>query len=184
MFRILRKFISNNNLRFYSDFNKAVVSDFNSILPKVQVAKSTESSDVIQKVNNHIKNNPTDRLFAVVQICGKQFKITDNDLIIIEGSFPPTIGDRLKLEKILCVGGKFFSLIGRPLIQNDLVDIHATIIEKTLSHTKIVFKKIRRKQYMRTNFYRIERTMIRINSIRIKPEVNEPSDVTFLPERV
>lgn len=47
------------------------------------------------------------------------------------------------------MGGKDFSLIGKPLIQRDLVKVEATVIEKTLSHTKIHFRKKRRKQYKR-----------------------------------
>jgi hypothetical protein len=35
-----------------------------------------------------------------VHICGKQFKVTTEDLIIIEGYWAPQIGDRLKLEKV------------------------------------------------------------------------------------
>ena len=102
-------------------------------------------------MNSYISENRTDRLFAVVQLCGKQFKVTNNDLIVVEGTFAPTTGDRIKLEKVLCAGGKCFSLIGRPMVQSDLVQIHATIIEKTISNTKIVFRKKRRKRYMRTN---------------------------------
>jgi ribosomal protein L21 len=40
------------------------------------------------------------RLFAVVHICGKQFKVTTEDLVIIEGHWAPQIGDQLKLEKV------------------------------------------------------------------------------------
>lgn len=47
------------------------------------------------------------------------------------------------------VGAKDFTLIGRPLIQSGLANVHATVIEKTLSHTKTHFRKKRRKQYKR-----------------------------------
>lgn len=47
------------------------------------------------------------------------------------------------------MGAKDFSLIGRPLVQHGLVSIVATVIEKTLSHTKTHFRKKRRKQYKR-----------------------------------
>lgn len=70
-------------------------------------------------------------------------------------------------------GGNDFSLIGRPLVQPGLVDVQATIIEKTLTHTKIHFKKKRRKQYIRFNFQRAQNTMVMINSIDITGRVNE-----------
>lgn len=52
---------------------------------------------------------------------------------------------------MLLVGGVDFTLIGRPLVQDGLVDVYATVIEKTLSHTKTNFKMKRRKQYRRIN---------------------------------
>lgn len=58
--------------------------------------------DTIKQVNDQIKNGKEGRLFAVVHICGKQFKITSEDVIIIEGYWPPQIGDEIKLEKV-CV---------------------------------------------------------------------------------
>ena len=115
----------------------------------------------------------------MVHITGKQFKVTKGDVIIIEGYWPPTAGDKISLDKvyfvyclikiaklykfndfislfcyytqILLVGAADFTLIGRPLIERGLVTVHATIIEKTLSHTKTHFKKKRRKQYKRIN---------------------------------
>lgn len=69
-------------------------------------------------------------------------------------------------------GGEDFTLIGRPLVQKGLVDVQATIIEKTLTHTKTHFRKKRRKQYMRINFYRSPNTMLMINSIQLTGTVN------------
>jgi hypothetical protein len=53
--------------------------------------------------------------------------------------------------QVLLIGGTDFTLLGRPILPNDLVHVEATVVEKTLSHTKTVFRKKRRKQYMRTN---------------------------------
>ncbi|KAL1122544.1 hypothetical protein AAG570_002874 [Ranatra chinensis] len=107
--------------------------------------------DTISKVNELVKNEQEGRLFAVVHICGKQFKITSEDIIIIEGYWPPQNGDQIKLEKVMLAGGKDFTLIGRPILPQDLVMVKATVIEKDLSHTKTIFFKRRRKQYMRIN---------------------------------
>ncbi|KRT78945.1 hypothetical protein AMK59_6870, partial [Oryctes borbonicus] len=121
------------------------------------------SEEIIQKVNKQIASREQGRLFAVVQVAGKQFKITEGDVIVIEGYWPPNVGDKISIDKVLLIGGMDFSLIGRPLVEQSLVNIHATVIEKTLSHTKTHFRKKRRKQYKRINFYRIQQTMLRIN---------------------
>uniref|UniRef100_A0A182QXW1 Large ribosomal subunit protein bL21m n=1 Tax=Anopheles farauti TaxID=69004 RepID=A0A182QXW1_9DIPT len=127
----------------------------------------------IDTVNKQLENGSEGRLFAVVQLCGKQFKITSGDIIVVEGYWPPENGDRLRLDKVLLAGSKDFSLIGRPLLAPGLVDVQATIVEKTLSHTRTHFRKKRRKQYIRTNFYRTQQTMIRINSIDITRKLSE-----------
>lgn len=108
-------------------------------------------TDVTNEINNQIATNKTGRMFAVVQVCGKQFKVTENDIIIVEGFWPPNIGDRLKLEKVLLVGSTDFTLVGRPILNRELVSVDVTVIEKTLSHTKTRFRFRRRRQYRRIN---------------------------------
>uniref|UniRef100_A0A182PLX8 Large ribosomal subunit protein bL21m n=1 Tax=Anopheles epiroticus TaxID=199890 RepID=A0A182PLX8_9DIPT len=136
------------------------------------VVSLADTKSTIDKVNKQLETGSEGRLFAVVQLCGKQFKITSGDIIVVEGYWPPEGGDRLRLDKVLLAGSKDFSLIGRPLLAPGMVDVQATIIEKTLSHTRTHFRKKRRKQYMRTNFYRTPQTMIRINSIDITRKVS------------
>lgn len=67
---------------------------------KQPVVNESICKDVIASVNNKLATNTEGRLFAVVQLCGKQFKVTAGDILVIEGFWPPTIGDKLKLEKV------------------------------------------------------------------------------------
>lgn len=158
------------------------------------------------EINKQIATNKTGRLFAVVQVCGKQFKVTENDIIIIEGFWPPNIGDHLKLEKVMLIGSTDFTLVGRPILNRELVSVNALVIEKTLSHTKTRFRFRKRKQYRRINckilnmrtfslflaifistyakffvsVYRIQHTMLRINSIAINGNIDEKKEVEGL----
>lgn len=113
------------------------------------------------------------RNFAIVHILGKQWRVTDGDLLVVEGYWPPNIGDQITLDKVLVAATKDFSLIGRPLVQPGLVTVTATIISKGLSHTRTHFKKKRRKQFMRINFQRAQQTILRINSVEIGNKINE-----------
>lgn len=124
------------------------------------------------------------RLFAVVHVAGKQVKVTEGDVVIVEGYWPPNAGDKISLDKVLLVGASDFTIIGRPLVQRGLVRVEATVIEKSLSHTKTHFRKRRRKQYKRINFFRIPQTMLRVNRVEIVGEVNHPPDVTGLETRI
>ncbi|EFA02054.1 large ribosomal subunit protein bL21m [Tribolium castaneum] len=139
---------------------------------------------VIDNVNRQVAEKKQGRLFAVVHVAGKQVKITEGDVFIVEGYWPPDAGDKISLDKVLLVGASDFTLIGRPLVQRGLVRVEATVIEKNVSHTKTHFRKKRRKQYMRINFYRTPRTMVRVNRIEIVGEVNHPPAVTGLETRI
>lgn len=146
------------------------------------IAHKKFSDGIIQTVNEAVKTN--NRLFAVVHICGKQFKVTDNDLVLIDGYWPPNVGDRIKLQKVLLVGGKDFTLIGRPVLDPDTVEVTATVVDKDLSHTRTNFERIKRKQYMRINFVRKEITMLRINSVFITQNIDNRKDVQEMGRRV
>ncbi|XP_063708353.1 large ribosomal subunit protein bL21m [Culicoides brevitarsis] len=146
---------------------------------------ATDSSVVTQDFTKHVeaskkvlKNIETltakeneGRLFAIVHLLGKQFKVTDGDIILLEGYWAPNIGDKIRIDKVLLAGGKDFTLIGTPLVKPGLVDVQATVIEKTLTHTKTNFKKKKTRQYMRINFVRNQNTMVRINSITLKGQM-------------
>lgn len=81
--------------------------------------------------------------------------MTDGDLIMIEGAHPADVGDVIRAEKVLLLGSRDFTLIGRPLLRPDLVRVEATVVEKSLTHTKTVFRNRRRKntRSINCNYY-------------------------------
>lgn len=142
-----------------------------------------ECSNICERINQQVAKSEQGRLFAVVHLCGKQFKITPGDIILVEGYWPPTIGDEISLDKVLLAGARDFTLVGRPILESGLVSVKATVVEKTLTHTKTHFRKKRRKQYMRINFQRSPNTMIRINSIELARPVDGKSEAEPKPSK-
>ncbi|KOC60960.1 39S ribosomal protein L21, mitochondrial [Habropoda laboriosa] len=149
-------------------------------VPEVDEEKEKAAADVLSEVNKQIATNSTGRLFAIIYLCGTQFKVTESDIITVEGQWPPQPGDKLTLEKVLLVGSTDFTLIGRPLLNRELVSVDATVVQKTLSHTITRFRMKRRKQYRRLTFYRVHRTMLRINAININGDVDKKKEVEGL----
>ena len=49
----------------------------------------------------------------------------------------------VKLDKSLLIGGKDFTLIGRPFLPRDAFQITATVVEKNLSQQKICFRHLK-----------------------------------------
>ncbi|XP_026501558.1 large ribosomal subunit protein bL21m [Vanessa tameamea] len=146
--------------------------------PTTNVTAPNTTKDVIATCNKLIEER-TSRNFAIVHLLGKQWRVTDGDLLVVEGYWPPNIGDKIKLDKVLLAATKDFSLIGRPLVQPGLVTVTATVISKGLSHTRTHFKKKRRKQFMRINFQRAQQTMLRINTVEIANKINEAPKNVF-----
>ncbi|KAJ8315682.1 hypothetical protein KUTeg_007832 [Tegillarca granosa] len=124
------------------------------------VDKCMYNSTLATMVNEKIKSDDLGRLFAVVQICSKQRKITAEDIIVVEGDFHPTVGDRIRLEKVLMVGGKDFTLVGRPIISRQIVCVEATVVEKTMSQFRVRFNEdiINRQKFL-WDFYCSERSI-------------------------
>ncbi|XP_045592526.1 large ribosomal subunit protein bL21m [Procambarus clarkii] len=139
---------------------------------------------VIQQVNSQINENKHGRLFAVAFVQGKQHLVTTEDLVVVQGLFPPNIGDVIRLEKILAVGGRDFTLFGRPLLSKDLVNIEATVVEKTLSHCRVFHSYKRRENARRTKFGRQTHTMLRINRIEITHNIDEVQAVEGVDGRI
>ena len=51
-------------------------------------------------MNTSINSEDRGRLFAVVHVAGSQKKVTVNDIIVVESSVFPTVGTRIRLEKV------------------------------------------------------------------------------------
>ncbi|WAR07738.1 RM21-like protein, partial [Mya arenaria] len=126
-----------------------------------------QKRDIVENIREADKQADIGRLFAVVHIDGKQRKITTEDLVLINGFFPPQIGDKIRLEKVMMVGGKDFTLIGKPLLKRDMVNIEATVIEKTLSHVRVHFTMLKR--FRRLKLLQHPQTVIVINKIEVEP---------------
>lgn len=128
---------------------------------------------IFDKVNGLISSNNLGQTFAVVHVYGKEFLVHLGDIICLEKAIPVEIGEKIKLEKCLLVGNKDFSLVGRPVLNRDLVQVEATVIEKTMSQTYFNMYAIpRNRGYRRYRFRRNPQCMLRINEITVCHPLN------------
>jgi len=107
-------------------------------------------------------SNPLDRLFAVVSVKGKQFKVSPGDVINAEKLKGAKVGDVLSLPPMV-VGSRDKTLLGRPTVQGASVSL--TVQEHVQDLKVIVFKKKRRKRYQKKNGFRRQVTRLRVDSI-------------------
>ena len=110
--------------------------------------KSPFFSEVVENVNATLAEPHPSRLFAIVRLGAQQFKVTPNDLVsLITAVFIPDVGEVLRFEKVLLVGGPDFSMIGRPLVDRSLVRVEGTVVEKTLDAPRLWFQFHKRRRH-------------------------------------
>ncbi|GMT17747.1 hypothetical protein PFISCL1PPCAC_9044, partial [Pristionchus fissidentatus] len=131
-------------------------------------AKSAES--LTSKIGSQLADERR-RLFAVVHVNDRQWKVTAGDLIQLEGASPLEHGDRIKIEKVLAVGSADFSLFGRPLLPADQVTVEATVVERSHKAPELYYRHYNHHQTRITRWQTTETTLLRIDAVRASPAI-------------
>lgn len=101
-------------------------------------------------------------MYAVVKTGGKQYRVTENDVIKVE-RLDGDAGDTITLDHVIMVGEGTDAKVGAPTV--DGASIAAEILEQARSKKIIVFKKRRRQNYRRKAGHRQHLTVLRITDI-------------------
>lgn len=101
-------------------------------------------------------------MYAVVATGGKQYKVTEGDVVRIE-KVKGAVGDAVTFDKVLLVADGERLTLGRPLVENTTVS--AKIVEQDKSKKILVFKFKRRKGYRKTQGHRQPYTAVKISGI-------------------
>jgi len=101
-------------------------------------------------------------MFAVIRTGGKQYKVAENDVILVE-KLPGTAGAEVKLDDVLMIGGDKTPEVGATALAKAAV--FAEVLEQTRGDKIIVFKKKRRHNYRRKKGHRQDLTALRITGI-------------------
>ena len=101
-------------------------------------------------------------MFAVVKTGGKQYRVEQNNVILVE-KLSGDVGATIDLDNVLMVGDKAKVKVGAPFVKD--AKVTATIVDQTRGDKVIIFKKKRRHTYRRKNGHRQDLTVLRINQI-------------------
>ncbi len=100
---------------------------------------------------------------ATIRTQGRQFTVTEGDILKVN-SYPNTeAGDTVELNEVLMIGEGADTRFGAPLIEG--ASVKATILENKKDKKVIVFKKKRRQGYKRRRGHRQHLSVIKIESI-------------------
>ena len=110
-------------------------------------------------------------MFAVVKTGGKQYKVKENDIILVE-KLENKKGDSINLNQILLLSNDEKKIqIGTPLLKG--VSVKAKILEKKKKKKLLVFKKKRRKNYKKKAGHRQNITVLKILKIGTKANIKK-----------
>ena len=104
-------------------------------------------------------------MFAVLNTGGKQYKVSQGDLIKVE-KLESDVGDKVTLSQVLMVGQGEDVEVGSPYVSN--CEVTSEVVEQGKGAKIIVFKKKRRKGYRRKNGHRQRFTQLKITEITKK----------------
>lgn len=104
-------------------------------------------------------------MFAIVNIAGQQFKVKEDDSIIVH-RLDAKEGDKVDFSDILLIDNEGKVDVGLPAVSG--AKVTASVISHLRGDKVRVFKKKRRKGYQKLNGHRQDLTRIKIEKIAFK----------------
>ncbi len=113
-------------------------------------------------------------MFAIIKTGGKQYKVTENEIIKVE-KLVGALGDSIIFSDVLMMGEGNSVKVGEPLVSN--AKVCGTVLEQIRDDKVIIFKKKRRHNYRRKNGHRQYLTVVKITDILAEGEKPKASPV-------
>ncbi len=102
-------------------------------------------------------------MYAVIKTGGKQYKVAENDVILVE-KLEVEPGQDVTFNEVLMVGQDTNLKVGAPLVQGAAVV--AKVLDQAQADKVLIFKKNRRHNYRRKRGHRQLQTVLRITGIK------------------
>ncbi|XWS24822.1 hypothetical protein CRYUN_Cryun27aG0017800 [Craigia yunnanensis] len=124
------------------------------------VEPEPEPAQVVEAAKEEPKR---EEIFAVVMIGSRQYIVFPGRYLYTQRLKGANANDKIVLNKVLLVGTKTTTYIGKPVVTNAAV--HAIVEEQGLNPKVVVFKYKKKKNYRRNIGHRQPNTRIRITGI-------------------
>jgi len=103
-------------------------------------------------------------MYAIIQTCGRQYKVSKEDIIVVD-KMPGEAGDSVDFKDVVFVSNNGEVKIGSPKIEG--ASVKAEIVDQFRGEKIIVFKKHRRQNYRRKMGHRQSLTNLKIKEITL-----------------
>ncbi|MBS3786805.1 50S ribosomal protein L21 [Candidatus Bipolaricaulota bacterium] len=102
-------------------------------------------------------------MYAIIETGGKQYRVTPEDELKVEKLKEKGVGETVEFEKVLLVNGEEGVDVGKPFLENSVVE--GEIVEEGKEEKVTVFTYKKRKGHRRKLGHRQPYTKVRIDSI-------------------
>ena len=102
-------------------------------------------------------------MYAVIKTGGKQYKVSANDVILVE-KLEGEAGAAISLTEVLMIGDGANITVGQPTVKG--ASVAAEVVEQAKADKVIIFKKNRRHNYRRKRGHRQKLTALKIVDIK------------------
>jgi large subunit ribosomal protein L21 len=101
-------------------------------------------------------------MYAVIQTGGKQYRVSQGDLITIE-RLEGAAGDRVEIASVLMVAEGNQVTVGQPHLEQ--ARVVGTIVRQERGPKVLIYKHKRRKGYQKRQGHRQSQTLLRVSEI-------------------
>jgi large subunit ribosomal protein L21 len=101
-------------------------------------------------------------MYAVIQTGGKQYRVSQGDLITIE-KLEGAAGDRVEIASVLMIAEGNQVTVGAPALEH--ARVVGTIVRQDRGPKILIYKHKRRKGYQKRQGHRQSQTLLRVSEI-------------------
>ncbi|KAG5462068.1 MAG: hypothetical protein BJ554DRAFT_5641 [Olpidium bornovanus] len=146
------------------------LSDFKREEERLSRARSRNPSDEFSEQTKQavaaVRNQ--NRYYAIIQIKGKSFLVTEGDTVTVPGLYEVAVGEVIDINRVREIGSRDFTIFGRDHVSPDYFDIKGTVIEKPRGKDVIVYR------YLKGSFRKVKAQHHNFTTFRItKLDVNK-----------
>ena len=101
-------------------------------------------------------------MYAVIEACGKQYKVQDGDVLFME-KLGAEVGETVRFDKVVFLSDNDEAVIGNPYVAGAVVE--AEVLKNAKAKKISVFKYNAKKNYRRRQGHRQPYTKVQIKKI-------------------
>ena len=102
--------------------------------------------------------------YAVIQITGKQYKVSEGDTITTDRIADKNVGDTIKVSDVLLIADEKTSTVGTPTVSG--AEVTLEVIEQAKGDKITVFKYKSKSKYRKTIGHRQLQTYLKVVKIK------------------